>query len=61
MDHMTCEQMVEAMNNMDNAERIKLFDYLHDEHFHINPLTEDEMQLIDDLRDGYVKVIEVDS
>jgi len=58
MEQMTYEQMVEAMKNMDNADRIKFLDYLYDEHFHANPLTEEEMQLIDDLRDGYVKVID---
>ena len=58
MEKMNYEQMVEAMKNMDNAQRLKFLDYLYEEHFHANPLTEEEMQLIDDLRDGYVKVVE---
>jgi len=55
---MSYEQMVEAMKNMNNGERIKFLDYLYEAHFHSNALTEEEMQLIEDLRDGYVKVID---
>jgi len=58
MEKMTYELMIEAMKSMSNVDRIKFLDYLYDEHFHSNPLTEEEMQLIDDLRDGYVKVID---
>ena len=58
MEKMNCDQMIKAMKSMDNAQRLKFLDYLYEEHFHANPLTEEEMQLIDDLRDGYVTVVE---
>ena len=57
---MTHQEVIQIMKEMPNGERIKLLLYLQDEHFHMNPLTEEEMQIIDDLRDGYVKVVEND-
>ena len=53
----TAQEVIDAMAIMDNAERIILLRHLFRNHFDMNPLTEEEMQLIDDLRDGYVKVV----
>ncbi|MCL1948285.1 MAG: hypothetical protein FWF59_00940 [Turicibacter sp.] len=55
---MTAKEMIELMNKMENRERIDFLEYLYHEHFSMNPLTKEEMRLIDDLRDGYVKVVE---
>ena len=57
---LTAKEMIEQMKVMDNGERIDFFRYLYEEHFRNNSLTEEEMQIIDDLRDGYVKVVEND-
>jgi len=60
MEKMSFEQMVTAMANMDNGDRIDFLEHLYHNHFRINPLTDEEMKIIDDLRDGYVKVVEAD-
>ena len=52
------DEMINQMNNMENGERIDFLRYIYNEHFRINTLTEEEMQIIDDLRDGYVRVVE---
>ena len=57
---MTFAEVIEIIKKMPNGERIKLLKYLYDEHFNINPLTKEEMRIISDLRDGYVKVVEND-
>lgn len=57
---LTCKQMITELNQMDNGERIGFLKYLRENHFHINPLTKEERRIIDDLRDGYVKVVEAD-
>ena len=60
MEKLTFEQMLTAMGNMENGDRIDFLEYLFHNHFRMNPLTDEEMKIIDDLRDGYVKVVEVD-
>ena len=57
---MTFAEVVDIIKNMPNGERIELLKYLYDEHFNINPLTREEMRIIGDLRDGYIKVVEND-
>ena len=59
-DKVTAQDMINEMKKMENGQRIEFLEYLYEEHFSINPLTEEEMRIIDDLRDGYVKVVEVD-
>lgn len=56
---MSHTDFIKKMDEMDNGERIKLFEYLAKNHFFMNELSEEEMQIIEDLRDGYVKVVEV--
>ena len=60
MEKLSSEQMVTAMSNMENGERIVFLKYLREHHFFMNPITEEESRIIDDLRDGYVKVVEND-
>lgn len=55
---MTCDEMLKQMSLMDNGERQKFLEYLFENHFNINPLTREEMTIISDLRDGYVRVVE---
>ena len=57
---MTFAEVIDIIKNMPNGERIELLKYLYDEHFNINPLTREEMRIIGDLRDGYIKVVEND-
>ena len=57
---MTHLEMIQKMKEMENGERIKFLLYLYEEHFNMNPLTEEEMIILEDLRDGYVRVVEND-
>lgn len=57
---MTSEEMIQQMDEMDNGERIEFLKYLGKKHFFINTLTREEMHIIDELRDGYLKVVEND-
>lgn len=55
---MTANEMIQQMRKMENGERIDFLKYLYQEHFNVNPITEEEMKILEDLRDGYVKVVE---
>ena len=54
---MTHEELIQQMNSMPNGERIKFFVYLSEHHFGMTPISDEESQIIEDLRDGYLKVV----
>lgn len=58
MNMLTAQDLIMKMNEMDNGERLDFLRHLKENHFSMNPLTPEEMRIIDDLRDGYVKVVE---
>ena len=57
---MTHLEMIQKMKEMENGERIEFLKYLYENHFRMNPISEEEMQILEDLRDGYIRVIEND-
>ena len=55
---MTAKHLIEQMNELENSERIAFLKHLYHEHFDMNPITEKEAKIIEDLRDGYVRVVD---
>jgi len=55
---MTHQEMIQAMKDMPNGERIRFLIHIRDNHFYGNSITSEEAELLEDLRDGYVKVVE---
>ena len=47
---MTAKEMIEQMNQMENGERLKFFNYLSNHHF--NTLSDEAKQILDDYYDG---------
>ena len=52
---MTAQELIKAMKNMENGERIEFLKYLYEEHFCYNKLTDEEIQVLSDYHDGYLE------
>jgi len=56
---MTAEKMIKQMNQMENDERIKFFNYLSNNHF--NTLSDEAKKILDDYYDGRLVEVEDES
>lgn len=54
----TSEQMIEDLKIMDNGERLDFLEYMFIEYFDTGFLSDMEGEVLEDLDDGYVKIIE---
>lgn len=60
MTKMTNKEMISAMKNMDNGERLEFLDYLYTEHFNYSSLEREDVLILRAFRDNALNLEGVD-
>lgn len=57
----TSNEMINALGEMDIAERLLFFEYLFAEHYNYSLLAQHDIEIINELREGFIKVVEANA